>query len=72
MTNVGGHWLGLFDLYAIYRMMGRGRVEAALLAWEYRNFVPDHSGSDRLNEIAREQKRVADDAYFRMMMRAKS
>lgn len=45
--------LGFFDLYSIYRLQGWSIVESIRLAWQYRNFVPDHSGSRAMAEQQR-------------------
>lgn len=42
MNNLG---LGFTDLFSLYRLQGRSLRESLRLAWQYRNFQPDHAGS---------------------------
>lgn len=59
--------LGFWDLYAIYRVQSIGCLRALKLAWAYRNFTPDHSGSDALRKWQDEQRRAADAEYRKFL-----
>ena len=56
--------LTFFDLFSIYRSQGMPIRRALTFAWQYRNFVPDHSGSRALRQHIEQCRQEAEQVYF--------